>query len=156
MDRRVTLCWVFVLDGRCNKACVRESDRRAEKRCGGSNLAAIQVCCCGFVKVIGWRMTKGGRLCRTSLKGWLVKPLLCAVSTNGAKWKLSRGTRLCFRRVLCGHRNGGMCESRCPGSTNLPDLQGGQQTKDGIWQTTDNCLQQKVSGMGTQNAARHL
>jgi len=35
--------------------------------------------------VIGWRLTKGGRLCRTSLKGWLVKPLLCAVSTNGAK-----------------------------------------------------------------------
>ena len=27
----------------------------------------------GVAKVIGWRMTKGGRLCRASLKGWLVK-----------------------------------------------------------------------------------
>jgi hypothetical protein len=59
-------------------------------------------------------------------------------------------------RVLYGHRCSGMCESRCPGSTNLPDLQGGQQTKDGIWQTTDNCLQQQVSVLDTQIAARHL
>ncbi len=85
MDRRVTLRWVFVLDGRCGVVCAIGSDRRAEKRCEGSNLAAIQVCCCGVAKVIGWRMTKGGRLCRTPLKDWLVKPLLCAVSTNGAK-----------------------------------------------------------------------
>ncbi len=64
--------------------------------------------------------------------------------------------RLCFRRVLCGHRNDGMCEGRWPGSTNLPDMQGGQQTKDGIWQTTYNCLQQQVSVLDSQIAARLL
>ena len=76
--------WFFELDGRCGGVCVRGSVRRAEKRCEGSNLAAIQVCCCGFAKVIGWRMTKGGRLCRTSLKGWLVKHFLKAEPTKEA------------------------------------------------------------------------
>ena len=92
-------------------------------------------------------MTKGGRLCRTSLKGWLVKHFLKAEPTLGG---------FALVRVLCGHRNDGMCEGRCPGSMNLPDLQGGQQTKDGIWQTTDNCLQQHVTEMDAQIAARHL
>ena len=156
MDGRVTLRWVFVLDGRCNVVCVRGSVRRAEKRCGGSNLAAIQVCCCGFAKVIGWRMTKGGRLCRTSMKGWLVKPLLCAVlpTAQSKSWAEERGFALgVYFAVTVTF---GMCESRCPGSTNLPDLQGGQQTKDGIWQTTDNCLQQKCKWMWRRTRSKYF
>ena len=70
MVGRVTLRWFFVIDGRCGVVCVRGSVWRAEKRCGGSNLAAIQVCCCGVAKGIEWM-----RIERSV--------------TNGTQWRLA-------------------------------------------------------------------
>ena len=58
--------------------------RKPKKGVQEINLAAIQVCCCVVAKVIGWWLTKGGRLCRTSLKGWLVKHFLKAEPTKEA------------------------------------------------------------------------
>lgn len=83
---------------------VREKEaRKPKKGVQEINLAAIQECCCEFAKVIGWRLTKGGRLCRTSLKGWLVKHFLKAEPTLGG---------FALVRVLCGHLYDGMCDSR--------------------------------------------
>ena len=115
MDGQVTLWWVFVLDGRYNMACAKGSVRRAEKRCGGSNLVAIQVCCVWLRKGLD-DDDDVGRRSEGNLEGWLVKHTL----------KLSRRRRLCFMR---GSYERVGDEGGVPGITTEPARLKGDETR---------------------------
>ena len=62
-----------------------EASKQAEKRCEGNNLAAIRVGCCAGCESDWTKTTMDDDAVEGILEGWLVKPLLCAVSANGAK-----------------------------------------------------------------------